>query len=152
MNQQEAMAHFMPQIEKGLVYEKFVVVEARVATPGERIDTITSDGKETTNVAKEGDRVVRNPTQAREQYIISTAKIQSRYEQQGDISLGGWLQYKAKGECQGIPYQGEAMEFVASWGENMVLKPGDMIVTPLPQKNEVYRIARVEFNDTYRLK
>jgi hypothetical protein len=32
----------------------------------------------------------------------------------------------------------------------MVLKPGDMIVTPLPQMGEVYRIARQEFESTYK--
>jgi len=32
----------------------------------------------------------------------------------------------------------------------MIVKNGDMLVTPLPQKNEVYRIAKKEFLDTYK--
>jgi hypothetical protein len=38
--------------------------------------------------------------------------------------------------------------FVAAWGEDMVLKDGDMIVTI--DDKEVYRIARAEFEETYR--
>jgi hypothetical protein len=43
------------------------------------------------------------------------------------------------------------MEFVASWGRNMVLKTGDMIVSPCPNFSEVYRIARQEFDETYKI-
>ncbi|MCK5476675.1 MAG: hypothetical protein KAI55_02035 [Candidatus Aenigmarchaeota archaeon] len=45
----------------------------------------------------------------------------------------------------------DSFNFEASWGENMVAKIGDMIVTP-PNKDEVYRIAIKEFEETYRMK
>lgn len=153
MNQQEAMSFFMPQIEaNGKVYEKCVTVLARPAVPGERIDTFTSDGKETTRVAAEDEMVIENNTEAREQYIIDGPKFRSRYEVLGDMSVGGWMTWKAKGVIEAFEYQGEETKFVATWGEDMVLKPGDMVATPLPEKKEVYRIARKEFGETYRLK
>jgi hypothetical protein len=41
------------------------------------------------------------------------------------------------------------MSFVASWGEEMVIKKGDMLATTIPEMSEVYRIAAKEFNATY---
>jgi hypothetical protein len=43
----------------------------------------------------------------------------------------------------------EILEFVAPWGESMIVKPGDYLVTP-PEKNEIYRIAQKEFEETYK--
>lgn len=150
MTQKEAIEAFLPRIEAdGVVYEKFTQVDARPATPGEVIVTHTSDGKETQNTAVAGDYVIRNHTEAREEYIIPTAKFQVRYERLGAAG-DGWDLYKAKGRCQGIAYAGPDTEFVASWGESMRLRNGDMICTPLPQKGEVYRIALKEFGETYR--
>ena len=34
----------------------------------------------------------------------------------------------------------------------MPIKDGDIIATPLPKKDEVYRIAKKEFEETYKLK
>lgn len=151
MTQKEAIEAFMPRIEsEGAVYEKVTQVDARRAIPGEVIVTHTSDGKETENTARDGDYVIRNHTEAREEYIIPTAKFEVRYERLGAASEPGWDLYKAKGRCQGIAYSGPDTEFVASWGESMRLRNGDMICTPLPQKSEVYRIALKEFGETYR--
>ncbi len=159
MNQAEAVAKFMPEIESGMVYEKFTQVDARPAVPGEVVETHTSDGKETVNTAAEGDYVLRNLTEAGELYILSGKKLAARYKLAPSESLAGrpnpaepWQRYQATGECQGVEYRGPDIEFEASWGENMVLKTGDMIVTPLPQKGEVYRIAAKEFGETYRPK
>jgi len=154
MTQQEAIAYFLPLIESnGKIYEKFTEIDARPAIAGEVIVTITGDGKETTNTAKEGDVVVRNLTTARELYILSGSKLAARYKPvAGSNNAEGWKRYKATGECQGLQYNGSNIVFEASWGENMVLKTGDMICTPLPNKAEIYRIAAKEFTETYRLK
>ena len=147
MSQQEAVEKFMPMIEsEGDIFEKFTQIEARPTNPGELIETITSDGKETQNIAKEGDFVVKNIGGSGEEYILSGDKLAKRYKQISDNV------YQAIGECMGIVYEGPEIQFMASWGEPMVLKPGDMVVTPLPNKGEVYRIARKEFESTYRLK
>lgn len=148
MTQQHAAAIFMPMIETGLVYDKFAKVTARSAVVGETIITVTGDGKETENTAKEGDFVIRANTTAREQYILGGAKLQSRYKLIGPAE-DGWTTYQATGSCKGALYKGPNITFTASWGEDMVLKGGDMIVTALPEKGSVYRIAAKEFSETY---
>jgi hypothetical protein len=145
MSQQEAIAKFMPEIEaNGTDFEKFTKISARPAMPGEVIETITADGKETMNTANEGDFVVSNLGGSGEEYILSGDKLAKRYKE-----IGNGV-YQATGECRGVVYSGPETSFEASWGQAMVLKPGDMIVTPLPQKGEVYRIARQEFESTYK--
>ena len=145
ISQEEAIAKFMPEIESnGTDFEKFTHIKARIARPGEMIETITADGKETMNQAQQGDFVVSNLGGSGEEYILSGDKLAKRYKEVGDGI------YQATGECRGVVYSGPETSFQASWGQPMVLKPGDMIVTPLPQKGEVYRIARQEFESTYK--
>ena len=145
MSQQEAIAKFMPEIESsGTDFEKFTKIKARPAQPGEVVETITADGKETMNTAKEGDFVVSNLGGSGEEYILGGDKLAKRYRE-----IGNGI-YQATGECRGVTYNGPETSFQASWGQPMVLKPGDMIVTPLPQMGEVYRIARQEFESTYK--
>jgi hypothetical protein len=55
------------------------------------------------------------------------------------------------GKILAAKYTGERIEFLAAWNRYMVLKPGDFIVSPLPNLNEVYRIAEQEFYETYSL-
>jgi len=144
MSQDKAINFFMPQImSDGKDYAKFTEIKVRKAKPNELIETFTSDGKETQNTAKENDFVVTNLGGSGEEYILPADKLYKRYfNVEGDI-------WKAKGECKALEYSGEPMQFEASWGEAMVLKPGDMICSPLPDLNEVYRIARAEFFSTY---
>ena len=148
MTQQEAISKFMPLINNGKIYEKKTQVLARPAKEGEKIDTTTSDGKETSNTAGPNSVVVKNLTEAKEEYILDKTKFEKRYIKIQDENPP-WSRYQATGSAQGVSYNGQPTEFIASWGEKMVLKPGDMIVTPLPAKNEVYRIARKEFEETY---
>ena len=54
ISQQDMMNEWLPKIEKdGLIYSKTTKVKARPAIKNEKIITITSDGKETENIAKE---------------------------------------------------------------------------------------------------
>ena len=144
MSQDEAIAEFMPQImADGKDYAKFTEIQVRRANPGELIETFTSDGKETQNTAGENDYVVTNLGGSGEEYILTAEKLNKRY-----FNVSGNI-WKAKGECRALLYTGVPTSFMASWGEAMVLKPGDMICSPLPDLNEVYRIARAEFGSTY---
>lgn len=153
LSQREMLKKFLPLIEKdGQVYEKFTEVDARPAVPGEVIETFTSDGKETQNTAKKGEWIIRNRTEAKEEYILSDEKLRKRYIVRS-LLVNGWYTFKAKGECQAIVFDGpEDTQFEASWGEAMTLKKEDLLVAPLPDKNEIYRIAAKEFTETYRLK
>lgn len=153
MTQQQAQEKFLPSINAyGQNYNKKTEVLARPANPGEAIQTVTSDGKETVNTAKEGDYVVQNMTAAKEQYILSPDKLAKRYKMIAHVG-NGWTKYKATGSVKGLQYKGENFglppetQFMASWNEPMALKDGDMIVTP--DGKEVYRIARKEFGETY---
>ena len=152
LTQQQAQERFLPLIQAyGQVYHKKTMVLARLAKSGEVVHTITSDGKETSNTAKEGDYVVQNMTTAKEEYILSPDKLAKRYQKIKDI--GEWTQYKATGSVRGIRFNGYEMgmpdqiQFIASWNEPMMLKTGDMVVTT--DGEEVYRIARKEFEETY---
>ena len=157
ITQQQMIEKFMPMIKSwGQKYQKKGEVYARPAEPGEKIDTVTKDGLETTNTAKQGDFVVRNS--GGEEYIVDGATMKKRYEQAGagQSRLGemGYMLYKAKGTVEGIQYNPQAMEmpaeiqFEAPWGESMALKAGDMVVTP--DRKEIYRIAKPEFDQTYK--
>ena len=47
---------------------------------------------------------------------------------------------------------GEEFYIVAPWGSEQLAREGDKFVAPLPGLDEVYRIARKEFEETYQLK
>lgn len=141
---------------KGQRYKKFKNIYARKATPGEKIETITADGLETVNTAKAGDMVVRNQTNAKEMYIMSTEKFNKRYSFLKEAE-DGFSEYKPLGKVIGIELNSETIsalglptefKFIAPWGEEMVAKNNDYLVSPLGH-DEVYRIARVEFFETY---
>jgi len=151
MTQLEAYSYFFPFIEDtGKDYQKFSLIYARIAKNNEYIETYTADGLETTNYAKLGDFVVKNlQTHYQEEYIVSKEMFFQRYNffywhESGCVCI-------PTGKVKAAIYSGEETEFLAAWGRYMILKPGDFIVTPLPDKNEVYRIAAQEFFETYEL-
>ena len=83
LTQQELLEKI--DFSKAQIYEKYKEVYARKAVPGEIIKTYTKDGLETQNMAKEGDVVVKNSTEAEEMYILSETKFNSRYELKSDV-------------------------------------------------------------------
>ena len=151
LTQDEMREKFIDKIMNSKIYEKNITAWVRKAEDGEKITTNTSDGKETENVAKEGDFVVQNNTQAKEEYIISGEKLSKRYVKISDAQkyMGGfhWVQYKAVGKVNAIQYSGQDIKFKAPWGEDMALKNGDMLAST--DGKEVYRIALSEFKQTY---
>jgi hypothetical protein len=157
LSQAELMALLVPQLRaKGQTYRKIKRVLARPALDGEPIATITSDGLETTNTAKQGDVIVQNTTEAGECYILPHHKFETRYhflEEQPD----GWSLYEATGTITAVELTAELLQtlqlpdvfqFTARWGESMKAEKGDYLATP-PDYSEVYRIARKEFFETY---
>ncbi len=158
LSQQELLEKM--DFSKAQTYEKYKEVYARKAVPGEIIKTYTKDGLETQNIAKEGDFVVRNITEAEEMYILTAEKFNSRYEFKADTD-NEWKLYKPLGKIKGIKVDNKilrklgikkgAKEFyiMANWGEKMIVKKNDYLVSPL-DNSEVYRIAEKEFFETYR--
>lgn len=157
--QKEMKEMLIPVLKsEGKLYKKEKDVMARKAKPGERIDTVTNDGKETSNTAKTDNFIIKNQTEAGEMYIISESKFKERYEWkatgENDFDI-----YKAKGKVLGIEMTSSFLEkmgfdqefyFIAPWNEEMVVKKEDFLVTT-PNYSEIYRIARKEFFETYQL-
>lgn len=147
--------------------KKYKNVFARYAREGEQIITITSDGKETVNYTSFGDKIVMNDTEAKEQYVIKSDKFDKLYElsseevfnfTDGDSPFS-WFKYKPKGRIYAfeiIPFfkNEKSFEtsgsFVASWGQEMIYREGDFFCIPISDQEEVYRIAKKEFYETYR--
>ena len=149
MNHEDAYNSFFPTIDEyGKIYKKYALIYARPANEKEYIETWTADGLETTNYAEKDDFIVKNlQTEYQEEYIIPRAMFYKRYVKLYDHDLGAV--YKPIGKVKAAIYQGSDTEFVAKWGRLMILKTGDFIVSPFPDFQEVYRIARKEFFETY---
>lgn len=112
-----------------------------VATQEQPVVTVTSDGKETQNVAAVNDIIMSGPSQ--ENYVVKAAKFPKLY--QGAV---GKTVIPEQSPRMVALYRGpQAVTFTAPWGESMVLKPGDYLVKD--GDAGYYRIARVEFEQTY---
>lgn len=139
------------------MYQKYQSVLARRAKEGEKIESITSGGKETVNRARAGDFVVINQTGAREQYVVSPEKFRERYSFWREAP-DGYLEYLPKGKVMAIELTDAVLEYLglpsefeyeAPWGERGIAQKGDFLVCPTDE-SEVYRIGRKEFFETYR--
>jgi hypothetical protein len=143
MTQEEISSIFIPLIKViGDVYKKTGEVEAIQSKAGQKIETITSDGKETENTTKEGDWVITNIEGSGEKYIISDDKFKDRYKHEKDDL------YMPIGECNALQITKDILnkldlpknfKFIAEWKEEMVAKENDYIATT--DMENVYRIA-----------
>lgn len=143
--------------DEGVVYTKFKPVLAKRAQGGETIETSTGDGVETKNQAGPSDYIVKNCTKAKELYIVKDSAFHARYKFNKKAE-DGYSQYLPTGKVIAVTLTGEIMGlfgkqdelfFLASWNEAIVAKKGDLLVCPL-DFSEIYRIARKEFDETYR--
>ena len=157
-SQKELVEIMKPVFESdGKVYKKVKKVFAKKATAGEAVQTITDDGLETTNTAKEGDFIIKNQTEAGERYIVPGEKFDKLYDF-SEEGPEGYSVYSAKGKIIGVEVNDALIEslnldeefyFIAKWNEKMIVKKGDYLASPLDY-SEVYRIARKEFFETYK--
>lgn len=156
--QSKMMELILPLLkDKGQLYKKYQKVWAKIATEGEKITTQTSDGVETTNVAREGDMIVMNLTKTREKYIVKAKKFKERYQFEKEAE-NGFSQYHPLGKVLALKVTDEitdtldrngSFQFMAPWDEPMKVSLNDFLVTP-PDFSEVYRIAKNEFFETYK--
>lgn len=112
-----------------------------VSSTEQPVVTVTSDGKETQNVAAQGDIIMSGPS--RENYVVKSAKFPKLY--QGDV--GGVVMPEQSPRLVATYTGKEPVQFTAPWGESMVLKPGDYLVKD--GDAGYYRIAKVEYEQTY---
>ncbi|GAB3274240.1 hypothetical protein [Parahaliea aestuarii] len=157
--QARLLASVLPIIRsRGRRYRKFLQVRARPARPGEEVVTVTADGEETRNRAGEDHLLVQNLTAAGERYLMRRQSFAARYRRVEDAGAG-WALYDAFGEIlaleidpglQALLGVGASFHIVAPWGRPQVARAGDMLAAPWPALDEIYRIARREFEETYR--
>jgi hypothetical protein len=141
-------------------YKKYRQVHARPAVPGETIVSTTADGEETANTATADDVIVQNLTEAKEKYIVGKDKFSKLYSEIESVD-DEWTLYSPLGEVMAIEISrelttklnvGEEFYIMAPWGSEQLAREGDRFVAPLPGLDEIYRIARKEFDETYELK
>ncbi len=158
MTQRELLDFFSPRIEKDFTrFKKKSLIKARKAQDGQEIVTYTSDGIETKNTAAQGDWLVENQTSVKERYLVKSETFEKKYTLKN--SLGdGWGCYQPQGFVYGIEVSEDLLrqlgaqsqlEFKAPWKESMIVKVGDFLIIP-EDLNEIYRIARKEFAETYQ--
>jgi len=158
-SQKEMLRKVIPLLKKeGERYKKEQTVLGRKAKKGEKIVTVTSDGSETKNTAKSGDFIVKNNTKAGERYIIPSKTFNKTYLHHKKRK-GIYDVYKPNKEILAIEMNTAVLKkigfqkesyFVAPWGSEMIVKENDFLVCPMDY-SEVYRIARKEFFETYKL-
>lgn len=147
INQVASQLQFQPTSKKKLDYQyaastdNMPAMSYTVAQQQMPVVTTTADGKETQNTAEPNDIIMSGPS--REQYVIKSAKFPKLYQGQ----IGGPV-HPEQGPRNVAVYGGNApVTFTASWGESMVLKPGDYLVKEAEGK--FYRIAKQEYEQTY---
>ena len=160
LEQSYLLEQLIPEMtRRGQHYRKCKSILARKADPGEKIETFTSTGKETENFAEPGDYVVKSKTKAGEQYIIRQAKFGDRYAFASKVD-DVWNEYTPRGEILAILVDSELLErlerdstftIMPNWNKPQIVNEGDYLVTPLPAMQEIYRISRPEFEETYKL-
>ncbi|MDW8229620.1 MAG: hypothetical protein RMJ33_07260 [Saprospiraceae bacterium] len=157
LDQEVLLAKIRLMMEReGRAYRKTTRVFARPAREGETVNTVTADGLETVNVAKPGDWLVRNQTEAGEAYLLPEQKFAQRYQYLRPAE-GEWAEYQSIGHIRALELTPERLqtlqlpaefEFIAAWGSPMLARRGDFLACP-EDFREVYRIARAEFEQTY---
>ena len=149
INQVASQLEFLPTKKQAKQY-KFVnngkpgsmpAMTYTVSDKEQPVITYTSDGKETQNVASQGDIIMSGPS--RENYVVKAAKFPKLYQGQ----VGQTVVPEQSPRMVAVYTGKEPISFVAPWGESMVLKPNDYLVKDGDQG--YYRIAKVEYEQTY---
>jgi len=108
----------------------------------QKIQTNTSDGKETTNVAEPNDIIMSGPS--KEQYVVKPEKFAKLY----DGKVGGTVTPEQSPRMVArVDSIEQPITFKAPWGEDMILKRGDYLVQD-PSGGH-YRVAKQEYEQTY---
>lgn len=158
------------------VYRKSQFVFARrISDPeGEFVETVTKAGLETVNNAPQGAWVVKNHTKELEHYAVPNDRFVVKYRAEQPQSCSnaasaihgpetlalldsqGFHMYFPTGNVYARCVTREEIAslipggvFMASWGEEMVIHPGDWLVTNYPTTEDVYRIDKDAFAATY---
>ena len=127
--------------------QKASAIRARPVAEGTRIETVMKDGhKETGQTVKDaGSFLITNP--GGEEYAISGDKFRSRYE----AVPGEPESFRPLfAPVEFVPVK-ENVSFTASWGEEMFIKAGGVVVKETGAEGKFYGIQKDEFASTYGL-
>lgn len=138
---------------------KVKLVDVRPAGLGEVVTTIIKDeGLETRSPqADEGDMVVRNRCSetGNEEILVRRGEFSKRYEGPiGSEGADGWRPYRPQGREMlyfRVRRDDGTFLFKAPWGNEMVARPGDVIVRDPAEPKDTYRIAAAAFACTYEI-
>lgn len=120
--------------------KKTFKVNYKIADKEENISTELDGQKETSNTAKQGDYIVTGIKG--EKYILKPDNFKKKYNIINDnIAETKPVKIKAK------KYTGDSFEFIAPWGETMIINNNDYLVN---NNNEIYRIEKEAFHKTYK--
>lgn len=112
--------------------------------PNFKVETTVSSGKETTNIANVNDIIMCGPS--KEKYVLTKEKFDSFYLPIESGPPGTVIPDQSVRKV--AHYEGtQNVTFVAPWGEETVLYPGDYLVKT--GNNDFYRIAKEEYELTY---
>lgn len=151
ITQEELKEQLTPSLTNSIVFEKFKPILAREGKIGETIKTFTKDGLETINQVTVPSYIVKNTTDAKEEYIVTKDKFEKRYAFFKKENKT-WSFFKPIGEIKVVKVKNNNEFFIlAPWGEKMIVKKDDFLVSPLDY-SEIYRIANKEFFETYKPK
>jgi hypothetical protein len=130
----------LPQDEEDYV-KKELELDYRIAEKPEKVITSIDGEQETVNKANEGDYIITGVKG--ENYVLDPKKFNERYFIDGNYAKTKPVEITAK------QYKGKNMSFMAKWGEEMKLNYNDFLVR---NGNEIYRIERRAFTETYEPK
>ncbi|MGM0947098.1 MAG: hypothetical protein ACQEW9_18130 [Bacteroidota bacterium] len=158
ISQKNMLDYFLPKVEReGKKFKKKTLIKAKSTQAGLEIVTKTSDGIESKNVSEEGDYLVENQTSTGEKYLVRKKMFERKYEIKQALSEG-WAVYAPKDFIWAVQLssgdlthfgQTDILDFMAPWDELIIAKAFDYLVLP-PEKDEIYRIAKKEFEETYQ--
>jgi hypothetical protein len=116
-------------------------------SPSIKITTVVGDETETVNRAKPGDIIICGPFN--EQYIVHPHKLVELYNVNEGVIIPRNTPRKVFKVTRSFFKKFNLInptEFRATWGEYMILRPGDYIVK---DGSHVYRIEKKAFGKTY---
>ena len=161
-SQQEVLAQWRDTLMAGTKYAKFAPMHAFQCREGGTLETVVNGKVETTNTYAAGDYILLG-TEG-ERFVLGADKFHERYDaanaqapEDQALAQQGYKTYRPTGQAwaqqldeQGIAANVPAGKFMAPWGSEMIIEPGDWLVTTAPVANEVYRIEQNAFRSTYK--
>lgn len=159
VSQEQLQTLLLPRLKNSeIIYQKFKPIHARLAKGSEQITTIVDNKEETQNTAQAGDFIVKNLTGSEEIYIVPKEKFPKLYQFSKNID-DTWDEYIPKGKVKALEVSPELLavlaqtspfSILAPWGEEQRVEANDYLVTPVDRNNEIYRIERSSFEETYQ--